>query len=385
MNKQTEYAGIRLKHPIIAASAGTTRDLKHCLMCEDAGFSAVILKSVQEEVLMRHNPFPRFKLLRSGVRGYESCTFYCYEQAYEGDLENYCATVAAVKNRLSVPVIASINCIRPESWPEYAKACEQAGADALEIVPSCPTGMLMRDASTDIRTLLLHAMNAVRDSVSIPVVPKMTSQLADIPGTACELDRAGADGITMINRATGIDIDVDKQAPILHGGFAGHGGSWALSAVLRWIVAVQPLVSAPICATGGVMTGDDVIKCLLAGARSVQIATLIYLKGYACLGELLRRVDGYMEEKGIGQIGEIVGLAARKTKKMEEYDRVTRYHASCERSRCVKCRACEPVCIYEALHFESGKPLIDTVACDGCGLCAAVCGAGAINMVRRSE
>ena len=124
MNMRVNYAGIALKHPIMAASAGTTRDADQAVRCEDAGYSAVVLKSVQEETLMRYNPFPRFKVLRSGVPGYESCTFYSYEQAYYGDLDQYADTVRRSKARVDIPVVASINCIRPGSWPLYAAACE---------------------------------------------------------------------------------------------------------------------------------------------------------------------------------------------------------------------------------------------------------------------
>ncbi|HSK68964.1 MAG TPA: 4Fe-4S binding protein [Candidatus Limnocylindria bacterium] len=384
MDKGAIYAGIALAHPIIAASAGTTRDLDHCLRCEDAGFSAVILKSVQEEVLMRHNPFPRFKVLRSGVRSYESTTFYCYEQAYEGDIDDYCETVSRVKARLSVPVVASVNCITLQAWPEYAKACEQAGADALEIVPSCPTGMLMRESANDIHSIVVAALREVKAAVGIPVIPKMTRQLADIPFTARALDQAGADGITMLNRSTGLDIDVRAQAPVLHGGYAGHGGSWSLYEVLRWITAVQGAVRAPICATGGAMTGEDVVKCLLAGAQSVQVASVLYLKGYGWVREMLRWIDAYMEEMSIERLGDVVGRAARAMKRMDEYDRVHEFYAVCDAEKCRKCGLCADVCIYEALDASGGAARIDPQKCDGCGLCAGVCRHGAITMIGRS-
>lgn len=382
MNKLSFYASIKLKNPIIAASAGTTRNLKHCLLCEDAGFSAIVLKSVQEEVLMRYNPFPRFGVLRSGVKDYESCTFYSYEQAYEGDIDHYCNTIQKVRERLSIPVIASINCINPETWPEYAASCEQAGADALEIVPSCPTGKLVRESTIDIQSIIINALISVKRAVSIPVIPKMTRQLADILGTMQALDELGADGITLMNRSTGIDIEIDSQAPILHGGYAGHGGSWSLYEVMRWIIAARrALIKAPICATGGIMTGDDVIKCLLAGAKSVQIASVIYLKGYEWVSKMLRRIDDYMEEKEINSLSDIVGLAADKMKTMEEYNRISRYSAYCDVDKCVQCGSCSKVCIYEALVFSVGGPRIDVSACDGCGLCASVCRSSAISMV----
>ena len=383
MNMRVNYAGIALKHPIMAASAGTTRDADQAVRCEDAGYSAVVLKSVQEETLMRYNPFPRFKVLRSGVPGYESCTFYSYEQAYYGDLDQYADTVRRSKARVDIPVVASINCIRPESWPLYAAACEEAGADAIEIVPSCPSGKLMRDPSHDIAAIALEALAACKAAAKIPVVPKMTGQVANVLDLAARLDDLGADGLTMINRSTGIDIDIDARRPILHGGFAGHGGSWALQNTLRWIIAAWPHVSAPISATGGVMTGEDTVKCLLAGANTVQVCAVMYLKGYEWVKTMLAQIASYMERQGVEDLSEIIGEASRNMLTMERYDRVTRYLARCDREKCARCGKCAPVCIYDAIGFQDDRCEIDPGKCDGCGLCVSVCRFGAISIGKK--
>jgi dihydroorotate dehydrogenase/Pyruvate/2-oxoacid:ferredoxin oxidoreductase delta subunit len=380
MDKSALYAGIKLAHPIIASSAGTTRDAEQAVKCEESGYSAVVLKSVQEEVLMRYNPFPRFAVLRSGIKGYESTTFYCCEQAYYGDLDDYAETVRRCKERVSIPVIASINCIKPESWAHYASVCEQAGADAVEIVPSCPFGFLIRDPSNDNHSIALAALAACKEKVKIPVIPKMTGQVANPLYTALCLDEAGADGLVMINRSTGIEIDIEAQKPILHGGLAGHGGSWALNSVLRWIIVTHPHVTAPITATGGIMTGGDTIKCLLAGANTVEIATVVYLKGYDYVQTMLAEIDDYMDHKGIETLSDIVGLAGKNMLTMEQYDRKTRYFASCDQETCVACGRCEKVCIYDALKLVNSKPVIDRDKCDGCGLCKSVCRLDAIKL-----
>lgn len=380
MNMKVQYAGLELAHPIIAASAGTTMDYREAVKCEDAGYSAVVLKSVQEEVLMRYNPFPRFKVLRSGMPGYESCTFYSYEQAYYGGIDEYAETVRKSKERTSIPIIASINCIKPETWAKYAVACEQAGADAIEIVPSCPSGLLIRDPSNDGHTIAVNALRDCKAAVKIPVIPKMSGQVANVIYTAVALDRAGADGLTMINRATGIEIDIDRMRPILHGGFAGHGGSWALNSVLRWIIATAPNVRAVISATGGIMTGEDVVKCLLAGAQTAQIAAAIYLKGYEYVQVMLAQIEQYMERHALENLSDIVGVAGKNMLTIEQYDRVTRYVSECDELKCTGCRRCEKVCIYDAISLKTGKCEIDPEKCDGCGLCPSVCRFGAIQI-----
>lgn len=381
MDTTVRYAGLPLSHPIIAASAGTTRDADQAARCSDSGYSAVVLKSVQEEELMRYNPFPRFAVLRSGIPGFASTTFYSYEQAYYGGIDDYAETVFQSKKRSGIPVIASINCLTPEAWPAYAEACEQAGADALEIVPSCPSGMLIRDPNNDVQAIALRALQDCKAKVRIPVVPKLTQQVANVQHFALLLDEAGADGLTMINRSTGLDFDIETMAPILHGGVAGHGGAWALPAVLRWIAAVYPQAKAPISATGGATNGAEVIKCLLAGAQTVQVSAVMYLKGYDYVQTMCQEVEAYMERKHIASLADIIGEGARNIKTMAEYDRVTRYFASVESGHCTHCGRCAPVCIYDALRYEKETgAAIEKDKCDGCGLCASLCPSGAIAM-----
>ncbi len=380
MNMKVNYAGLTLEHPIIAASAGTTRDVEEAVKCQKAGYSAVVLKSVQEEVMMRYNPFPRFKVIRRGIPGFQSTTFYSYEQAYYGDLDDYVRTVENCKKETDIPIIASINCIEPGSWGAYAVACEQAGADAIEIVPSCPSGLLIRDPSNDNHSISIAALKSCKASVKVPVIPKMTSQVANPFYTALCLDEAGADGLTMINRQTGIDIDTETMAPILHGGYAGHGGAWALNSTLRWIIETAPKAKAPISATGGICDGDDVIKCLLAGAETAQVAAVVYLKGFDYVQTMLAQIEAYMQRKNIDKLSDIIGVGAKNMKRMEEYDRVTRYYASCDHDKCTKCRSCAPVCIYDAIDYAENGPEFDRERCDGCGLCYSVCQRGAIAM-----
>ncbi len=382
-NMRVEYAGIQLEHPILAASTGATRDWQQAVKCEESGYAGVVLKSVQEEELMRYNPFPRFRVLHSGIPGFHADTFYSYEQAYHGDLDDYYETVYQAKRRTAIPIIASINCINPETWGEYALACQQAGADAIEIVPSCPSGLLVRDPSHDIHSLTLEALKLCKSKVTIPVIPKMTAQVANPLYTAVCLDEAGADGITMLNRTTGIEIDVETMAPILHGGVAGHGGPWALPAVLRWIIAAYPKVKGSISATGGATTGEEVAKCLLAGASSVQVGAVMYLKGYDYVKVMVNQLEEYMERMGIENLSDIIGKAAENMRSMEEYDRITRYQAVLDPAKCRQCAACGPVCIYDALQYTAEGPQIDPELCDGCGLCASVCRHGAIQMEKK--
>lgn len=373
MNKLgVKFMGMELKNPLIAASAGTTKDALHCKKAQDAGFSAVILKSIQEEMVNRYNPFPRMSVIRNGVPGYQSTTFMTYEQAFEGDIEDYCSEIKKAKDILDIPVIASLNCAREDTWAEYAVKCEEAGADGIEIVPSCPVGAFVREA-VEFYPVAGKALKEVKRVVKIPAGLKMTQQMSNPIICAMNLEKDGADWLTMFNRSSGLQIDIETMEPVMHKGFCGHGGPWVIQSVMRWIASSYPHISCPISATGGVTNYEDVIRYLLSGAGNVQIATLIYMKGYDGIREILEQIQKYIERQGVEKIEDIIGVAARKVLPLDQADRSKRYYAEVDYDKCIGCRRCFPVCIYEAISSENERPVIDYEKCDGCGLCSQVC------------
>lgn len=376
-----EFAGLKLKNPLIAASAGTTKDAVHCKKAADAGYSAVILKSIQEELVNRYNPFPRMSVIRNGIPGYQATTFMTYEQAFEGEIQDYCDEIKRTKDIVDVPVIASLNCANEETWAKYAVECEAAGADAIEVVPSCPVGAFVRDA-VEFYPIASKALKDVKNAVKIPVGLKMTQQMSNPIICARDLENDGADWITMFNRSSGFQIDIDTMEPIMHKGFCGHGGPWVVQSVMRWIAASYPHVQLPISATGGVTNYEDVVRYMLSGASNVQIATLIYMKGYDTAKVILEELEKYLEDHKIERVRDLIGVAANKVLPLSEADRSHRYYAEVNYEKCVGCKKCFPVCIYGAIASEGKKPVIDASICDGCGLCSQVCNR-AISMMQR--
>jgi dihydroorotate dehydrogenase (fumarate) len=376
---KTKYCNLELKNPFIAASAGTTMNYDRCKRAEDAGFAAVVLKSVQEELIMRYNPNPRFELIHQGIPGYSADTFYCYEQAFEKGIDEYCEEIVRCKNGLEIPTIASINCINLETWEAYAIACEQAGADALEIVTSCPSGLLMRSGQ-DIVSISIDALKRTKKAVKIPVGVKMTMQLSNPFLFALSLADAGADTLIQYNRFTGCEIDIETMAPILHKGYAGHGGPWIRQLNMRWMIETWPHLNIPVSATGGITRWEDVIQYILCGASTVQICSLIYLKGYDCVKGLLKGVSDYMENHNLSCIADLIGTASNNLVDNLSADRSKRFYAVVDKKNCIKCRKCENICLYNALSYGDEGPVINKTLCDGCNLCVSICKSGAISL-----
>jgi len=309
----TSYVGLKLRSPIIAGSAGITENLERMKKAQDSGAGAVVIKSLFEEKISRTSPTPRFKIIHHFTAGKDNFSLYSYEQASEWGPKRYAEEITRAKRELTIPVIASINCITEEGWASYAKEMEKAGADALEINLSCPHGSITFRGG-NVEEKIIRTAKLVRESVSLPIIAKLSPQLTSPLEMVKRLQDLGIDGVTIFNRLTGLEIDINEQKPVMHEGYAGHGGPWAIQYPLRWISEISPQVRIDISGSGGVCSAEDVIKYLLAGATTVQTVTAIVLNGYGIIRELNYGLKRYMEEKGYERIEEFRGRICSKIK-----------------------------------------------------------------------
>jgi len=302
----TKYVGLTLRSPIIAASAGITKDAERIQRAEENGAGAAVMKSLFEVEVSRTSPTPRFKVLHHDLKRHRTFTLYSYEQASEWGPEEHAEEVRRIKEKVGIPLIVSVACITERAWETYSKLMEDAGADALELNVSCPHGSITFYGG-DIEKKLLDAIRIVRKNVRIPIVVKLSPQLTSPIAIVGELERIGVDGVTLFNRMTGIEIDVETEQPIMHKAYAGHGGPWAIQYPLRWISEISRQVKIDISASGGVSSAEDVIKYLLAGATTVQVCTAIVMNGYEIIQELTRGLEAFMEKKGYETLDDFRG------------------------------------------------------------------------------
>lgn len=375
-----QCCGLTLRNPIVAAAAGTTETADRLKRCEDAGCGAAIIKSYFQYEPARHSPTPRFTVIRDRLGRDKSFTLYSFEQANVYGLDEFAAQIALAKQQCEMPIIASLNCNTEERWQEGARLVEQAGADAIELNVSCPHGTHIM-SHADMMAEMTRALRAVKDAVSIPAIPKMSPQLSQPGAVAQALADAGADAVTMFNRFTGLDIDLETERPIMHGGYAGHGGPWSIQYVLRWISEVSPTLSVPILASGGVSDGAGVAKFILTGATLVQTCTAIVMEGYGVVGKLLAGLTEFMEGKGYSTLADFRGHVCGQIKGNDDIDRVKRMVAQIDQHKCINCGLCARVCIYNAPVAGQAAYSVPQAACDGCGLCPQLCPAHAIEMI----
>ncbi|HOP95576.1 MAG TPA: 4Fe-4S binding protein [Dictyoglomaceae bacterium] len=384
MDLSCNYVGLSLKNPIIVSSSGLTENLKNMKKCEENGAGALVVKSLFEEEVCRISPTPRFEIINRSMGLLRSQSFYSFEQASKFSPKEYFEEINKALNVLSIPVIPSINCVTDEGWLKYSKMAEEIKAPALELNVSCPHASISFRGQ-DVDETILRVAKIVRENVNIPIVVKMPMQLSSPLAVAKRLEEIGVDGVVMFNRLTGLDINLETEKPILHGGYAGHGGPWTLNYVIRWISTSRPYLKISIAGSGGVGSGEDVVKYILSGADVVQICSLIYLMGYEIIPRVIDGIKRFMDKKGYKSISDFKGKVSGKAiLGNDEVDRRQYLKAYIDPSLCNSCGICKRVCIYDAPSEKEGKYFI-TDLCDGCGLCVKLCSVKAIDMVLKEE
>lgn len=306
---ETSFAGFTLRNPIIVASGPASHDVNQIDHAEKQGIGAVVLKTACSDKYehMRFWPRPRYKLLdwdKQMEGRSRQFTLYSYEQGYSGTLQDYWDFIAASKERATVPIIASIFADAAEDWADMATRSQTSGADGLELDISSPH----RPGSLDFETTFVAAIKAVRQAVTIPMIVKLAAG-PDVLHQCVVAQDCKADAVTLCNRIRGFDVDIESQRPILHGNFAGVGGPWAKYYTFRHVAEASQAITIPISATGGIMTGEDVIKYVLLGATTVQILSVIMINGWGSIATITNEINAYLERKKIGSLESIRGKA----------------------------------------------------------------------------
>ncbi len=311
----TTYMGLHLSNPVIVASSSLTSSVDGVKRCEDAGAGAVILKSLFEEQIT----FDTERMV--GGLDYNAYTDAYDMFASSGKdyyLNEYLTLVEKAKKSVSMPVIPSINCVSSGNWIEYAERFQNVGADALElnvfILPSNPD----TDGET-IEKAYFDILKKVKNHVKIPVAMKIGYHFSAMGKFIKQLSREGADGLVLFNRFYKIDIDTKtmklKPSPIL-----SNPVEMALS--LQWVALMSGEVDADISAATGIHNGDAVVKQLLAGAKSVQLCSVLMNEGIDTLTEIRDYLSNWMDGKGFETIDAFRGkLSQSSSEHPESYER----------------------------------------------------------------
>ncbi len=283
----TSYAGLRLKSPVIVSSSGLSNSVSRIAKMAKAGAGAVVMKSLFEEQI-------RWEAGNlSGGSDYPEAGDYLQAYSRENSLDTYLSVIREAKEKVDLPVIASINCVTSAEWTGFAASIEESGADALEL----NIYFLPIDKDKDPRKYeraYLDLVSEVRSRTRLPVIVKLGNGFSNVTWMVQQLQQRGVVAVVLFNRFYAPDIDTDELS---------FTSSEVLSSPadlrdsLRWIGIVSSQVrNIELAASTGVHSGLAVIKQILAGATAVQVCSVLYRNGIDYLKDMHSEMMKWMEK-----------------------------------------------------------------------------------------
>ncbi len=300
VNLKIEYLGLNLKNPVVVASIGLTAKVENLISYENAGAGAVVLKSLFEEQIENEASF-----LNEQSALYPENMDYLYNYMQQYSVGNYLNLIKEAKERVSIPVIASINCYEAGNWTSFAKEIEEAGADALEInLYSIATNKIRK--GSEIEEAYLRIVKEVCDKVSIPVAVKISQNFSSLPTFVDGLKGVGAKGSVLFNKFFTPDIDINTLSVVGAQPFTKSGDYLT---ELRWIAIISALVSNfDLSASTGIHSGDEAIKMILSGAKTVQLCSALYKGGAEEITNIISALESFMADKGFSTVEDFRGM-----------------------------------------------------------------------------
>jgi len=312
MNLKTRYLGLELANPVVPSASPQTANLDMARRLEDAGAAALVMPSLFEEQILA-DARQLDEHLTHGTESFaEALSYFPEQEEYRLGPEKYLDNLRRIKSALSIPVFASLNGVSEGGWTSYARKMEEAGADGLELniyfIPTDP-----RLSGREVEQMYIDVLKQVKASVSIPVAMKLSPFFSNMSEMAARLVDAGADGLVLFNRFYQPDLDLETLEVRPDIQLSTPEAPQAMRLPLRWIAILYGRHAASLAATGGIHSGEDALRMLMAGADVTMLASLLLKKGPAALGTVLKEMRAWMEEHEYESVAQLKGSMSQKS------------------------------------------------------------------------
>ena len=303
MNLTTQWLGLTLNNPFVPSASPLSRSLDAAKQLEDAGAGAIVMYSLFEEaVAAEEEGMTRF--LHHQETGHaEADGFLPAQPDFPGELDRYLEQVAALKASLDIPVVASLNGVTASGWMTHAQEIADAGADALELNAYYVAGDIWEEGHY-VEQRYLTLLKELREKVSLPINMKLSPFFSSVGNMVKKLEACGVSGVTLFNRFYQPDIDIDGMR--LKHALTPTVSTDALIA-MRWAAMLHGRVDCSLSATGGIHTGEDAVKLLLAGSDVVHLCHALLQHGPYHLRKVIADVTAWMEQQGFEDVADYRG------------------------------------------------------------------------------
>lgn len=297
MKTSVSLAGIELKNPVMTASGTFGSGMEYSEFVDLNGLGAVVTKGVAN-VPWPGNPTPRVAEVYGGMLNAIGLQNPGIDVFLERDLP--------FLEQYDTKVIVNVCGKTVEDYLEVVERLADAPVDMLEINVSCPNVKEGAIAFGQKADCLYDITAAIKKKAAQPVIMKLSPNVTDITEMARAAEAAGADAISLINTLTGMKIDIHKRSFVLANKTGGMSGPAVKPVAVRMVYQCAQAVKIPIVGMGGIMTAEDALEFIMAGATAVAVGCANFINPYATQ-EIASGIEAFMKKEGVSDIAELIG------------------------------------------------------------------------------
>lgn len=297
MNMSVNIAGVEWKNPVTVASGTFGSGAEYSEFTDLNKLGAVTTKGVAN-VPWEGNPTPRVAEVYGGMLNAVGLQ--------NPGIELFCKRDIPFLKQYDTKIIVNVCGHSTEEYVEVVKRLADEPVDMLEINISCPNvkegGIAFGQDPKAVEAITREMKKYAKQ----PVIMKLSPNVTDITEMARAAEAGGADAVSLINTITGMKIDVNRRKFVLANKTGGMSGPAIHPVAVRMVYQTAQAIEIPIIGMGGIMTAEDAIEMILAGATAISVGTANFVNPKTTM-EIVDGIKKYMEKYHVNDIKELVG------------------------------------------------------------------------------
>ncbi len=297
MNTKVNFAGIEMKNPVTVASGTFGYGREYADFFDLGKLGAIITKGTSLRPKSGNKP-SRVCETPSGMLNSIGLQNPGVEYFANNDLP--------FLRKFDTKIIVNACGSSIDEYVELCKILNNLDIDGVELNLSCPNVKEGCMAFGNTYEGVKKVTSEVRKVLDKPLIVKLTPNVTDIAGIAKGVEDGGADAVSLINTLLAMKIDIYKRKPVLANNTGGLSGPAIRPVAVRMVYQVAQAVNIPIMGLGGIVSGEDAIEFMLAGATTVSIGAGNFIDPYTSV-KTVEGIEEYMRKCNVDDINDIIG------------------------------------------------------------------------------
>lgn len=297
LNMKVNIAGVELKNPVTTASGTFGSGKEYCEYVDLNRLGAIAVNAVTEKPC-KGNPTPRIVETYGGILNAVGLQ--------NPGVEEFIRSEIPFIRAYDTKIIVNVSGRTVEEYCSIVERLSSEDVDIIELNISCPNvkegGVFF---GTDVK-MTEHVTREVKKYAKQPLMVKLTPNVTHIGEIAKAAVSGGADALSLINTIMGMAIDVHRRKPILPNIIGGFSGPAVKPVAVRMVYQVAQAVDVPIIGMGGIMSGEDAVEFILAGATAIAVGTTNFINPRASM-DVLEGIEKYLLQNKIEDVNSLIG------------------------------------------------------------------------------